>query len=99
MFSQQYKTNQVWSKLVSGSLFFLFLGETTKTSVVCAKFLYRILEILYEGGKKGRNNPPFVWCSDRSTASRLADQIYQAKQRYDHSKRTLTVVEDLEQVI
>lgn len=57
-----------------------------------------LAEIFYEESRR-KQPPPYIWCSDRDVAARLADKVLQAKQRYDHSKRTLAVVEDMEQVV
>lgn len=48
-----------------------------------------VAEVIYDASKGRPTRTAHVWCTNRQTAAHFADRVLAAKQRYDHSKRTL----------
>uniref|UniRef100_A0A1I7RJG9 VPS13_C domain-containing protein n=1 Tax=Bursaphelenchus xylophilus TaxID=6326 RepID=A0A1I7RJG9_BURXY len=80
---------------VTQRIVYRLLKNVQPTTVQQSGLVKVVSEITYED-KQRRNSPSHIYCSDREVARQLADRILQAKQRYDHSKRTLTVLEDVD---
>ncbi|KAI6230488.1 Ricin B-type lectin domain-containing protein [Aphelenchoides fujianensis] len=55
-----------------------------------------VAEVIYDASKGRPTRTAHVWCTNRETAARFADRVLAAKQRYDHSKRTLAAADDLD---
>ncbi|VDK48292.1 unnamed protein product [Anisakis simplex] len=55
-------------------------------------------EIILEMSNSVRHRLPHLWCNHIDIAKRLCEKVARAKQLYDHSKRTLSVVEDYDVV-
>ncbi|KAI6230473.1 Ricin B-type lectin domain-containing protein [Aphelenchoides fujianensis] len=53
-------------------------------------------ELIYDASKGRPTRTAHVWCTNRETAACFADRVLAAKQRYDHSKRTLAAADDLD---
>ncbi|KAI6238683.1 Ricin B-type lectin domain-containing protein [Aphelenchoides fujianensis] len=83
-----------------------------EAAVVVERVLYRALrtvqptvqtesglvkcEVIYDASKGRPTRTAHVWCTNRETAARFADRVLAAKQRYDHSKRTLAAADDFD---
>ncbi|KAI6183494.1 hypothetical protein M3Y97_00495100 [Aphelenchoides bicaudatus] len=54
------------------------------------------IEVLYDDSIRKFAAPAHIWCSNHDTAARFSDLILRAKQRYEHTRRALTVMEEME---
>ncbi|KAI6197560.1 hypothetical protein M3Y94_01238700 [Aphelenchoides besseyi] len=52
-------------------------------------------EVIYETQRGETKSSVSIWCTNRDVAVRFADRVMAAKQRYDHSKRTVAITNDM----
>uniref|UniRef100_A0AC34FAX8 Vitellogenin n=1 Tax=Panagrolaimus sp. ES5 TaxID=591445 RepID=A0AC34FAX8_9BILA len=53
------------------------------------------IAVSYDTNQRSMPSPRIV-CGDKDTARRLCEKVLRAKQLYDHSKRTLAIIDDFE---